>query len=65
MATTQHEVGGVKETIGAHSASGMSEALIAQAQTAAEIEKAMSFKQAIKTFWRGGLWSMGLSVALM
>jgi hypothetical protein len=59
------EKAGVEGAIGAHEATGMSEALLVKAQTAAEVEKSMSFRQAFKVFWRGGLWSMGLSVALM
>ncbi|KAI9635685.1 trehalose transport-related protein [Dioszegia hungarica] len=43
----------------------MTDILIAKAQTAAEEEKAMPWKQAVRTFWRGGLFSMGLSVALI
>ena len=62
---SKQETGGLKEAIGVHGATGMSDELVAQAQTAAEIEKSMPFRQAIRTFWRGGLWSMGLSVALM
>lgn len=43
----------------------MNEDLIAMAQRAAEMEKAMPFKEALRIFWRGGLWSMGLSLALV
>lgn len=48
-----------------HVVTDMSDDLIAMAQRAAEVEKAMPFKEAIKIFWRGGLWSMGLSLALV
>lgn len=60
-----NEKGGAPHAIGAHAATGMSDALIAKAQAAAEIEKHMSFKQAVKLYWKGGLWSMGLSIALV
>lgn len=48
-----------------HVVTDMSDDLIAMAQRAAEVEKAMPFKEALKIFWRGGLWSMGLSLALV
>lgn len=57
------EKGAVADVVGAHT--GMTDILIAKAQTAAEEEKAMPWKQAVRTFWRGGLFSMGLSVALI
>jgi hypothetical protein len=43
----------------------MDEDLIAMAHEAAEREKAMPFKQAIKIFWPGAMWSMCLSLALV
>lgn len=43
----------------------MDEDLVAMAHRAAELEKAMPFKQAIKVFWRGAFWSMMLSLALV
>jgi len=39
--------------------------LVAHAQAAAEAEKAMPMRQAIRIYWRGILWSMMLSVALI
>lgn len=57
------EKGGRDELVGAHT--GMSDVLIAKAQAAIEAEKAMPWKQAVRIYWRGGLWSMGLSVALI
>lgn len=59
------ERAGDSGAIGAHAVTNMCEALIARAQAAAEAEKNMSFKQAVKLYWRGGLWSMGLSIALV
>lgn len=44
---------------------GMDPVLLAQAQQAAEKEKAMTFKQALPIFWRGAFWSGILSVALI
>jgi len=64
MATTETlEKGGRDDTLIART--GMNDVLIAQAQAAGEAEKAMPWKQAVSIYWRGGLWSMGLSVALV
>jgi hypothetical protein len=60
---TTIEKGGRDDLVGVHT--GMTDALIAKAQAAAEVEKAMPWKQAVRLFWRGGIWSMGLSVALI
>lgn len=43
----------------------MDDDLIAMAHQAAEREKAMPFRQAIKIFWPGAMWSMCLSLALV
>jgi SP family general alpha glucoside:H+ symporter-like MFS transporter len=44
---------------------GMDQARVVHAFEAAEVEKAMPFRQAVSTFWRGGLFSMVLSLALV
>lgn len=46
-------------------ATGMDPYLIAQAQEAAEREKRMPFKEAFPIYWRGILWSVALSLALV
>jgi hypothetical protein len=43
----------------------MDDDLVAMAHSAAEREKAMPFKQALKLFWPGAIWSMCLSLALV
>jgi hypothetical protein len=43
----------------------MDDDLVAMAHQAAEREKAMPFKQALKLFWPGAIWSMCLSLALV
>ena len=63
MATLHTEKGGKDDLLVAHT--GMTEVLIAKAQAAGEAEKAMPWKQAVRIYWRGGLFSMGLSVALI
>jgi SP family general alpha glucoside:H+ symporter-like MFS transporter len=44
---------------------GMDQERVVHAFEAAEVEKAMPFRQAVSTFWRGGLFSMVLSLALV
>lgn len=60
---TTIEKGGRDEVVGVRT--GMTDIMIAKAQAAAETEKAMPFRQALRIFWRGGMWSMMLSVALI
>jgi hypothetical protein len=43
----------------------MDDDLVAMAHQAAEREKAMPFKEALKIFWPGAMWSMCLSLALV
>jgi len=43
----------------------MDDDLVAMAHQAAEREKAMPFRQALKLFWPGAIWSMCLSLALV
>ena len=43
----------------------MDDDLVTMAHQAAEREKAMPFKAALKLFWPGALWSMCLSLALV
>ena len=43
----------------------MDDTLVIQAQRMAEVEKNMPLKQAVRKFWKGGLWSMTLSLALV
>jgi len=43
----------------------MDDDLVVMAHQAAEREKAMPFKEALKVFWPGALWSMCLSLALV
>ena len=57
------EKGGRDNTLVART--GMTDLLIIQAQAAGEAEKVMPWRQAVAIYWRGGLWSMGLSIALI
>jgi hypothetical protein len=43
----------------------MDDDLVNMAHQAAEREKAMPFKEALKLFWPGAIWSMCLSLALV
>lgn len=43
----------------------MDDDLVTMAHQAAEREKAMPFKEAIRLFWPGAIWSMCLSLALV
>jgi hypothetical protein len=43
----------------------MDDDLITLAHQAAEREKAMPFREALKIFWPGAMWSMCLSLALV
>ena len=43
----------------------MDDDLVVMAHQAAEREKAMPFKEALRVFWPGALWSMCLSLALV
>jgi len=43
----------------------MDDDLVVMAHQAAEREKAMPFKEAMRVFWPGALWSMCLSLALV
>jgi len=43
----------------------MDDDLVSMAHQAAEREKAMPFKEALKLFWPGAIWSMCLSLALV
>ena len=43
----------------------MDDDLVNMAHEAAEREKAMPFKEALKLFWPGAIWSMCLSLALV
>lgn len=63
MTAPHVEKGGREGHLVAHT--GMTDQLVAKAHAAAEAEKVMPWRQAVSIYWRGGLWSMGLSVALV
>lgn len=43
----------------------LDEVIVAQAQQADAVQKDMPFREAFRVYWRGILWSMLLSVALI